>query len=144
LRFRLLGNLAACHWGLYEHAAAEDVLEAAGQLFRYAPDERSRGDHFNNLGLVYWSTGRLEGSRVYYRRALYHYTLTGLRDLRASVLNNIGLVMTSLGSFAEARDYLKRAEAVYAQLNDHAHLAEVYDSLRKLSKTLAGNAVTQS
>ncbi len=130
--------------------AKEHFLQA--KMIIYGTDEgASEGTILNNMGLLDYSMGRIEGrygsdgkAQEYYEKALQAYQSVLAQPLhsmagKSATMHNIGQVYAGLGQYEEALDYLKRAlenEQEIDKARTFAEIGYVYERMNDLEHAL--------
>jgi len=114
---------------------ALQLYTEAASLVKKSKDEALKGTFHNSLGVLLKHLATLETREDYLDRALieytaasFHFEQAGNVRYQANVENNLGLVFLTLGKFDEAHEHLNRARALFIQLNDNVHLAQLNDN----------------
>ena len=125
---RYAGGYARAAYAERHYAEAERGSIAALQLYRdlaardpgaYRPDVAVT---LNNLGALYWSTGRLAEAEKAYSEALTIYRELAARDPgayrsnTAAILNNLGVLYGDIGQRAEAEKAFSEALTIRRDL----------------------------
>jgi CHAT domain-containing protein/tetratricopeptide (TPR) repeat protein len=132
---RLL-NAGADAYTKEDFAAAEAALRAALEGATRLGDRHRMAQSLNNLGLVYWRTGRLEPARAYLTRALEIYEVEKDRLAVAKALDNLGLVSKAMGDLDAALDFHTRALKAYEELGNKRKIAGARDNLALVHRSL--------
>jgi predicted ATPase/DNA-binding SARP family transcriptional activator/predicted negative regulator of RcsB-dependent stress response len=125
---RARGNAAYLRGDLRRAAAA---FEAALAVSERLDQVRYLAGCLNNLGLVFKSSGDLDGALGYLRRAR---SLTARLDdaVHAQVLNNLATVQARRGANDDAEALLRESAELKRRLGDDRGLASVYSNLGNL------------
>jgi CheY-like chemotaxis protein/tetratricopeptide (TPR) repeat protein len=109
-------------------------MEAA-PLFEASSNHTLKGRFHNEFAMVLRKLGSVEGRADYIDRALieyaassFHFEQAGHTRYQACVENNLGFLFGTIKRFAEAHEHLDRAQALFTQLRDKVHIAQVDDA----------------
>jgi tetratricopeptide (TPR) repeat protein len=109
-------------------------IEAA-PLFERITNHAIKGRFHIGFGIVLKDLGTAEHREDYTDRALiefaaasYHFEQAGHARYQAYVENNLGFLFGTIRRFAEAHEHLDRAQALFTNLKDRAHIAQVDDT----------------
>jgi CheY-like chemotaxis protein len=109
-------------------------MEAA-PLFEASSNHTIKGRFHNEFAMVLRKLGAAEDRADYIDRALieyaasiYHFEQAGHTRYQACVENNLGFLFGTIKRFAEAHEHLDRAQALFTQLRDKVHIAQVDDA----------------
>jgi CheY-like chemotaxis protein/tetratricopeptide (TPR) repeat protein len=107
----------------------------AAPLFEKSTNDVLKGKFHNGFGFVLRNLGASEQREDYIDRALIEYEAASYyfeqaRNTRyqACVENNLGFLFGTIKKFREAHEHLDRAQALFTQLKDKAHIAQVDDA----------------
>jgi CheY-like chemotaxis protein len=113
-------------------------MEAA-PLFESSSNHTLKGRFHNEYGTVLKNLGAAERRNDYIDRALieyaascYHFEQAGHTRYHACVENNLGMLFSTAGKFIEAHEHLDRAQALFTQLKDRVHIAQVDETRAKV------------
>ncbi|MFC1851197.1 tetratricopeptide repeat protein [candidate division CSSED10-310 bacterium] len=78
------------------------------------------GDSLNNLGIVYWATGKLDAAINYLKQARALYRREEVRDRQGegAVLHNLGMISTDKWEFGQAQSYYEQGLFIFRQIGD--------------------------
>jgi two-component system, chemotaxis family, chemotaxis protein CheY len=123
-------------------------MEAA-PLFEASNNQTIKGRFHNEYGTVLKNLGAAERRDDYIDRALieyaaacYHFEQAGHARYQACVENNLGMLFCTAGKFVEAHEHLDRAQALFTQLKDKVHIAQVDETRARV--LLAENRITEA
>jgi CheY-like chemotaxis protein/tetratricopeptide (TPR) repeat protein len=104
-------------------------------LFEKSSNDVLKGKFHNQFGFVLRNLATAEQRDDYIDRALieyaassYHFEQAGHTRYQACVENNLGFLFGTIKRFAEAHEHLDRAQALFTQLRDKVHIAQVDDA----------------
>jgi CheY-like chemotaxis protein len=123
-------------------------MEAA-PLFDASNNHTIKGRFHNEYGTVLKNLGVAESRNDYIDRALieyaaasYHFEQAGHARYQACVENNLGMLFGTAGKFIEAHEHLDRAQALFTQLKDKVHIAQVDETRARV--LLAENRIAEA
>jgi tetratricopeptide (TPR) repeat protein len=123
-------------------------IEAA-PLFEASQNPALKGKFHNSFANVLKNLGATEKREDYIDRALiefaaasFHFEQAGHTRYQACVENNLGMLFCTAGKFREAHEHLDRAQALFTQLRDKVHTAQVDDTRARV--LLAENRITEA
>ena len=129
--------------------AALSILTTAVELFEASNSHLLKGAFHNELALVIKNLGASESGPDYidrvlkeYATASFHLEQAGNARFQGVVENNLGMFFLHIHKFAEAHEHLDRAQALYTQLDDRIHLAELEESRARV--LLAEGAISKA
>jgi tetratricopeptide (TPR) repeat protein len=109
-------------------------LEAA-PLFERTTNHALKGKFHNGFGLVLKDLGTAERREDYIDRALiefaaasFHFEQAAHSRFQAYVENNLGFLYGMIHKFPQAHEHLDRAQALFTNMKDKAHIAQVDDT----------------
>ncbi len=106
---------------LYPFLDLAGYYEDAETLHRRAvevADERTRGYALNQLGCVYWRTGRMTEAIGCFERGAALFERIGDPAGRGRTVGNLGVVLQGMGRFAESLTYHELAASLFHQTGD--------------------------
>jgi CheY-like chemotaxis protein len=111
------------------------LFKEAAPLFEVSSNRTLKGRFHNEYAQVLRKLGEAEGRTDYIDRALieyaassYHFEQAGHTRYQACVENNLGFLFGTIKRFREAHEHLDRAQALFTQLKDRVHIAQVDDA----------------
>lgn len=114
---------------------ALNILTTAGELFEASSSHLLKGCFHNELAVVLKNLASMESHPDYLDRALreyaaasFHFEEAGHARYQGVVENNLALLFLQVRKFDEAHEHLDRAQALYTQLDDNIHLAQIEES----------------
>jgi CheY-like chemotaxis protein len=114
---------------------ALNILTKAAPLLEVSTNPTLRGCFHNELGNVLRRLGEIENCVDYLDRAVIEYTAAsfdfeqvGNARYQACVENNLALLYLGSNRLPEAHEHLDTAQALFTQLKDNVHLAQVEDT----------------
>lgn len=114
---------------------ALSILTTAGELFEATSSHLLRGCFHNELAVVLKNLANTESRSDYLERALmeyavasFHFEQAGHARYQGVVENNLAMLFLQVHKFDEAHEHLDRAQALYTELDDNIHLAQVEES----------------
>ncbi len=137
------GDLRACiliRSGMVEATAGRwsDALRFYQQATPYAEascDAALKGSYHNSVAAVLTTLAEAESREDYLDQALIEYTAASIHfeaaeNIRycALVENNLGYLFSTIGKFNEAYRHIDRARALFTELGDRGHIAQVDDA----------------
>ncbi len=107
----------------------------ARPLFEKSTNHVLKGKFHNQFGFVLRNLSATEQRDDYIDRALieyaaasYHFEQAGHTRYLACVENNLGYLFGAIKKFREAHEHFDRAQALFTQLRDKVHIAQVDDA----------------
>jgi len=149
------GDLRACiliRAGMVEATAGRwsDALgfyRQATPFVEASSDEALRGSYHNSVAAVLTTLADAESREDYRDQALIEYAAASIHfeaaeNIRycALVENNLGYLFSTIGKFSEAYRHIDRAHALFTELGDRGHIAQV-DDARARALLAAGESV---
>ncbi len=111
---------------------ALSILTTAAPLFEASTNHTLKGRFHNEFATVLKNLGAAEGRPDYIDRALiefaaasFHFEQAGHARYQACVENNLAMLFLKAERLAEAHEHLDRAQALFTELRDSVHLAQV-------------------
>ncbi len=111
---------------------ALNILTISAPLFQASTNHTLKGRFHNEFAMVLEELGAIESRDDYLDRALieysaasFHFDEAGNTRYQACVENNLAMIFLKLNRFAESHEHLDRAQALFTQLKDNVHLAQV-------------------
>lgn len=111
------------------------LLTEARPIIERSNNNSLKGRFYNQLANLLENLGRAELREDYIDRALieyaaasYHFEQAGHTRYQACVENNLGYLFGTIKKFREAHEHLDRAQALFTQLRDKVHTAQVDDA----------------
>lgn len=104
------------------------LLNAATPLIEASSNHTLKGSFHNEFATVLENLKRddyIDRAFVEYTAASFHFEQARHTRYHAYVENNIAFLLFTLGKFSEAHDHLDRAQALFTNLKDSVHLAQV-------------------
>ena len=121
----------------------------AAPLFEASDNPALKGKFHNSFANVLKNLGAIEKREDYIDRALIefaaasiHFEQAGHTRYQACVENNLGMLFCTAGNFREAHEHLDRAQALFTQLRDKVHIAQVDDTRARV--LLAENRMAEA
>jgi two-component system, chemotaxis family, chemotaxis protein CheY len=126
-------------------AWAQRVNEALRLYYEAAPlldksdDHALKGAFHNEFALLFTRLGTEGNQQDYLDRALieaaaasFHFEQAGNKRYQASVENNLGFLFWTLEKLPDAHEHLNRARALFVEIGDKVHLAQVDETLARV------------
>ena len=88
----------------------------------------SLGTVFNRLSAAENREDHRDRSLIEYAAASFHFEQAGHTRQYARVENNLGFLFSTIGKFTEAHTHIDRARALFTDLGDQGHVAQVDDT----------------
>lgn len=111
------------------------ILTKANSSLEMNKNDTLKGKFHNQFALVLRRLSTSEQRDDYIDRALieyaaasYHFEQAGHTRYQACVENNLGFLFGTIKKFREAHEHLDRAQALFTQLKDNVHIAQVDDA----------------
>jgi CheY-like chemotaxis protein len=113
------------------HDALQIANEAA-PLFEESTNDVLKGKFHYGFGMLLRKLGTADCREEYvdqafieYAAASFYFEQAGLARYEAFVESNLGFLFCVIGKFAKAHEHLDRAQALFTNLKDKVHLAQV-------------------
>jgi len=114
---------------------ALNILKTAAPLFQRSANETIKGRFHNEfanvlrrLGTTQKRTDYIDSALLEYDAASFHFGEAGHARYQACVENNQALFYLELNKRVEAHEHLVRAQALFTDLGDTVHLAQVHET----------------
>jgi CheY-like chemotaxis protein len=114
------------------HNDALRLYTEAAPLFEKSGSDALKGKFHNGFTNLLVQLGKTEHRPDYIDRALieyaaasYHFEQAGHIRYHACAENNLGYLFCTINKFIEAHEHLDRAQALFTQLRDKVHIAQV-------------------
>jgi CheY-like chemotaxis protein/tetratricopeptide (TPR) repeat protein len=111
------------------------ILTTAAPLFDISSNHTLQGRFHNEFAMVLEELGAIEHRDDYLDRALIEYSAASFHfdearhtRYQACVENNLAMLFLKLDRFQESHEHLDRAQALFTQLKDNVHLAQVEET----------------
>ncbi len=129
----IIGQVCKALGDLYkaksDYAAGIKVLDRALEIYNRLGDRLGLSHTFNNLGNLYWISGRLDKALEHYLKALEIQNEIDSRGDIASTLTNIGTVYCVKGDYNKGIEYFREALAIKEQIGDKGEIAVTWNNL---------------
>ena len=117
--------------------AALQVYTSTMETAQATQDSTAIASLYNNMGLIYWNTNKLEQAMDAYTQADGLFAALDQNHNRSSTQNNLGLIMTSLFLDEEAIPYFKRSIDLGISSNRRYTAASAMTNLAKAYRKIA-------
>lgn len=104
---------AGIHFNMGEHAAAEELYSAAGDIWSTLGDQAGLATVAMQRGLIAWRTNRLDIASTYFAEAASQRLALDDSYFYAQALNNLGLVHRDLGDARSAGGLFRQALEIW-------------------------------
>ena len=104
---------AGVHFNTGEHAAADELYAAAGDIWMSLGDQAGQATVAMQRGLIAWRTNRLDIAATYFAGAASQRLALDDRFFYAQALNNLGLVHRDLGDARSAGALFRQALEIW-------------------------------
>lgn len=138
----IIGEVCKALGDLYksrsDYAAGIKVLDRALKIYTQNGDQLGLSHTLNNLGNLYWISGRLDKALDHYLQALAIQREIKSREGIASSLSNIGTVYCIKGDYQKGIEYFRESLEIKEQIGDKGEIAVTWNNLG-LANLLIGN-----
>ncbi|MGA9997420.1 MAG: response regulator [Pyrinomonadaceae bacterium] len=125
-------RLATVERGAKRFNDALRIHIGAAPLFERSTNHALKGKFHNGFGFLERNLGDIDHALIEYEAASYHFEQAGHTRYQACVENNLGFLFGTIKRFDEAHEHLDRAQALFTQLRDKVHIAQVDDARAKV------------
>ncbi len=129
----IIGQVCKALGDLYkaksDYAAGIKVLDRALEIYNRLGDRLGLSHTFNNLGNLYWISGRLDKALDHYLKALDIQKEIDSRGDIASTLTNIGTVYCVKGDYSKGIEYFRDSLTIKEQIGDKGEIAVTWNNL---------------
>lgn len=123
------------HDALQLHKQAAPLYEACGNHTIKGRFHNSFANLLVILGQAERRDDYIDQALIEYAASSFHFEQAGHTRYQACVENNLGFLFGTIKRFAEAHEHLDRAQALFTQLRDKVHIAQVDDARAKVLLT---------
>lgn len=124
------------------HTEAAPLFDASSNSTLKGRFHNSFANVLKNLGAAENRTDYIDRALIEYAAACYHFEQAGHTRYQTCVENNLGMLFCTAGKFVEAHEHLDRAQALFTQLKDKVHIAQVDETRARV--LLAEKRITEA